>query len=132
MQKYLKKVHFLKNFAPENKHRFPGRQIFFVQKVAFGECMIEYKFKENCSMRFKNRKSYSSKLNQLLPSIPHVPARPFRNFDRVLPSKHPGISQSFAVERDQELLNVKKWNFSTVFSHFWTSRFQLASETLKL
>ena len=132
MQKFLKKVHFLKKFASENLHGFTGHQIFFVQKVAFDECMIEYKFKKNCSIRFKNWKSYSSKLSQLLPFIPHVPARPFQDFDWVLPSKHLGISQSIAVERDQGLLNVKKWIFSTVFPHFWTSRFQLDSELLKL
>ena len=132
MLKFLKKLHFLKKIASENQHGFTGRQIFFVQKVAFDECMIEYKFKKNCSIRFKNWKSYTSKLSQLLPFIPHVPARPFRDFDWLLPSKHLGISQSIAVKRDQGLLNVKKWIFSTVFPHFWTSRFQLDSELLKL
>ena len=53
MQKILKKVHFLKKIASENKHWFTGRQIFFVQKVAFDQYMIEYKFKKNCSIRFR-------------------------------------------------------------------------------
>ena len=103
MQEFLKKVHFLKKFASENLLGFTGRQIFFVQKVAFDWCMIEHKFKKNRSIRFKNWKSYIPKLSQLLWFIPHVPARPFKDFDWALPSKHPGPSQSFPADPDQKI-----------------------------
>jgi len=43
----------LKKFALEFLHEFTGRQIFFAQKVAFNVCMIGYKFKKNCTIRFR-------------------------------------------------------------------------------
>ena len=57
MQKFLKKVHFLKKFALENLHGFTGRQIFFAQKVAFDVYVIAPEFKKNRSIRFKTWKS---------------------------------------------------------------------------
>ena len=57
MQKFLKKVHFLKIFALENLHGFTGRQIFFAQKVAFIVYVIAPEFKKNRSIRFKTWKS---------------------------------------------------------------------------
>ena len=44
MQKFLKKVHFLKIFASENLHGFIARQIFFAQKVAFDVYVIAPEF----------------------------------------------------------------------------------------
>ena len=57
MQKFLKKVYFLKKFASENLHGFTGRQKFFAQKVAFDVYVIAPEFKKNRSIRFKNWKS---------------------------------------------------------------------------
>ena len=53
MQKFLKKVHFLKIFASENWYVFTGRQIFFAQKVAFDVYVIAPEFEKNHSIRFK-------------------------------------------------------------------------------
>ena len=53
MLKFLKKLQFLKKIASENQHGFTGRQIFFVQKVAFDYQKIKYKFKKNRSIRFE-------------------------------------------------------------------------------
>ena len=57
MQKFLKKVYFLKKFASENLHGFTSRQKFFAQKVVFDVYVIALEFKKNRSIRFKNWKS---------------------------------------------------------------------------
>ena len=132
MQKFLKKVHFLKKFASENLHGFTGHQIFFVQKVAFDECMIEYKFKK--IVRFVSKIENLMCWNWVSCSKPHRTSQ--NDLFRIL-AEHYLVNiwvpaNLFRPDPINDFLSCKKLIFSTVFPHFWTSRFKLDSELLKL
>ena len=78
--KIFEKSSFFEKICLRKPAWFTGRQIFFVPKVAFDECMIKYKFKKNRSIRFKNWKSHAPKLNQLKVIYPRISPNAFTYF----------------------------------------------------
>jgi len=132
MQKFLKKVHFLKKFASENLLGFTGRQIFLFKKLHLIDVWLSTSLKK--IVRFVSKIKNLTSLNWVSYSKPHRTSQ--NDLFRIL-TEHYLVNiwvpaNLFRPDPINPFFYCKKWIFSTVFPHFWTSRFQLGSERLKL
>ena len=130
--KIFEKSSFFEKICLRKPARVHWPSDFFVQKVAFDWCMIEHKLKK--IVRFVSKIKNLTSKNWVSYSKPHRTSQ--NDLFRIL-TEHYLVNiwvpaNLFRPDPINPFFYCKKWIFSTVFPHFWTSRFQLGSESLKL
>ena len=137
MQKFLKKVHFLKKVALENLHGFTGRQIFLVQKLHLMDLWLSASLKK--IVRFVSKIENLMCWNWVSCSKPHRTSQ--NDLFRIL-AEHCLVNiwvpaNLFRPDPINDFLSCKKLIFSTVFSPFlnfkistWLRTFEIVKNWL--